>query len=66
VDLDTASQRWSGVMAESDATQFRNHAELCRAMAARAISEPEKESWLRLAADWIKLAEETDRRWPKS
>jgi hypothetical protein len=31
-------------------------------MAANAVSEPDKEGWLNLAAGWLRLAEEAERR----
>jgi hypothetical protein len=49
-------------MAETDAERFRQEAEECRALAASAKKVPDKEAWLRLAADWIKLAETADQR----
>jgi hypothetical protein len=42
---------------QSDADRFRQEAEECRQLAATAKSQPDKEAWLKLAADWIKLAE---------
>jgi hypothetical protein len=44
-----------------DADQYRQEAEECRKLAESAVSEPDKEAWLRLAADWIKLAEALSR-----
>ena len=44
-------------MTESDADRFRQEAEKCRKLAANAKTQPDKEARLRLAADWIKLAE---------
>ena len=43
-------------MTKSDADKFRKEAEECREQAAKAISELDKETWLRLATEWIKLA----------
>ena len=45
-----------------DAERFRQEAEERRHQAVKAIDQRDKEGWLRLAADWIKLAEEADRR----
>jgi len=45
-------------MIETDADRFRKQAEECRQLAAKAINEVDKQAWLRLAADWIKLAQE--------
>jgi hypothetical protein len=55
-------------MTETDAERFRKEAEECRRLAERSVSQPDKESWLRLASDWIKLAEAAEERrmkfWP--
>jgi hypothetical protein len=45
-----------------DADQYRREAEECRKLAESAVSEPDKEAWLRLAADWVKLAESAEQR----
>jgi hypothetical protein len=44
-------------MTETDAERFRQEAEECRKLAERSVSQLDKEAWLRLAADWIKLVE---------
>lgn len=44
-------------MGEEEADRYRNEAEECRRLAERAITQPDKEAWLRLAAEWMKLAE---------
>jgi hypothetical protein len=50
--------RWvSRMMSEEEADRYRVEAEECRRIAERAIKQPDKEAWLRLAADWMKLAE---------
>jgi hypothetical protein len=49
-------------MPDTGAQRFRNEAEKCRQQAAKAISPLDKEAWLRLAADWIKLAEAAEER----
>jgi hypothetical protein len=49
-------------MSETDAERFRQEAEECRTLAAIAKTAPDKEAWLRLAADWIKLAENAEQR----
>jgi len=51
-------------MTETDAEMFRKQAEECRQMAARAINPHDKEGWLKLAADWLKLAERAESRRP--
>jgi hypothetical protein len=45
-----------------DADQFRQEAEQCRQMAEGCVSQPDREAWLRLAADWVKLAESAEQR----
>ena len=45
-----------------DADRFRQEAEECRKLAESAVGEPDKEAWLRLAADWMKLAESAELR----
>jgi len=47
---------------ETDAERFREEAEECRMFAERSASQLDKEAWLRLAADWIKLAENAEQR----
>jgi len=49
-------------MAETDAERFRQEAEECRRFAERSASQIDKEAWLRLAGDWIKLAENAEQR----
>jgi hypothetical protein len=44
------------------ADRFRQEAEECRKLAERSASQLDKEAWLRLAADWIKLAENAEQR----
>ena len=41
---------------------YRREAEVCRQMAA-ATGGSQKEEWLRLSAEWIKLAKEADAMW---
>jgi hypothetical protein len=47
-------------MSKTDADRFRQQAEECRKLAERSASQLDKEAWLRLAADWIKLAENAE------
>ena len=42
-------------MSVSDVDRFRKEAEEARRQAERAISSLDKEEWLRVAAEWIKL-----------
>ena len=48
-------------MPEADARGFRKQAEECRQQAAKAISPLDKEVWLRVAEEWIKLAQSTEK-----
>ena len=45
----------------SDADDFRKQAEDARQMATRSLKQGDKAFWLRLAEDWIKLAQEADK-----
>jgi gluconate kinase len=45
----------------SDADEFRKQANDARQMAARSLKQEDKAFWLRLAEDWIKLAQEADK-----
>jgi hypothetical protein len=44
----------------TDADDFRKQAEEARQMAARSLKQEDKAFWLRLAEDWIKLAQQAD------
>jgi hypothetical protein len=46
---------------QTDAERFRKKAEECRDLAEKAMSPLDKEAWLRLAEDWLKLAREAER-----
>jgi hypothetical protein len=41
---------------EEEAAWFCKQADECREQAAKAISPLDKEAWLRVAGEWIKLA----------
>jgi len=45
----------------SDADDFRKQAEECRQLAAAAIKPADKAFWLRVAEDWLRLAQEADK-----
>jgi hypothetical protein len=47
-------------MANDDANRFREQAEECRQQAEKATSPLDKEAWLRVAGEWIKLAQAAD------
>jgi hypothetical protein len=44
------------------ANQYREVAEKCWRYAEQAVSSHDKESWLLLAAGWLKLAEDAEYR----
>jgi hypothetical protein len=48
-------------MGETDAERFRRESKECRELATNAINHVDKEAWLRLAADWTRLAEDAER-----
>ncbi len=50
-------------MADDEANRFRKQAEECRGQAAKAISPLDEEAWLRIAAEWIELAQSAERRY---
>ncbi len=41
----------------SEVDRFKSKAEQCRHAAAQTVSELDRSAWLRLAAEWEKLAE---------
>jgi hypothetical protein len=47
-------------MSNDDADRYRKQAEECRQQAEKAVSPLDKEAWLRVAAEWIKLAQSTE------
>jgi hypothetical protein len=49
-------------MSEAEAARFRQQAEECRQQAEKAISPLDKEAWLRVAGEWIKLAQSAEGR----
>ena len=49
-------------MPEDDARRFRKQAEECRQQAAKATSPLDEETLLRVAEDWIRLAQSTEER----
>jgi hypothetical protein len=46
----------------SDEERYRKQAEDCRQMAGKVISPLDKEAWLKLAGDWLRLADDADLR----
>jgi hypothetical protein len=51
-------------MHRDDAARFRKQAEESREQAAKAVSPLDKEAWLRLAEEWLKLAMTVEGRRP--
>jgi hypothetical protein len=49
-------------MTEIDLERLRKEAEECRQQAEKTVAPIDKEAWLRLAADWTKLAKDTGHR----
>jgi hypothetical protein len=45
---------------ETPAQKYRREAEECKLNAKRAMGAVDREAWLRLAADWMKLAESAE------
>jgi hypothetical protein len=43
-------------MSNHEAARFRQQAEDCRQQAAKTVSPLDKEAWLRVAEEWLKLA----------
>jgi hypothetical protein len=46
----------------SDLQKYRQQAEECRKMAEKVFSPLNKEAWLELAADWLRLVQIVERR----
>lgn len=44
-------------MSEADADRYRREAEECRQLAEQAVNPRDKEAWLRLASDWLRLVQ---------
>jgi hypothetical protein len=49
-------------MSYGDADRFRKQAEECVQQAEKSVSPIDKETWLRVAAEWIRLAQSADER----
>ena len=45
---------------EAPAQRYRRQAEECQLNAQRAIRAADRDAWLKLAADWTKLAESAE------
>jgi hypothetical protein len=46
----------------TDQERYRKMAEDCREQATKAVSPLDKEQWLKLAADWLLLAQSAEAR----
>ena len=59
-----AKSQQSGILAgmSDDAERFRKQAEEARQRAEKAMSPRDKEAWLKVAGEWIKLAQSVDDR----
>jgi hypothetical protein len=53
--------RYVRTVPETDAERFRQQAEECRQLAAESVSPLDREYWLGLAADWLKLAADAEK-----
>jgi hypothetical protein len=49
-------------MTDTEAARFRRQAQECVEQAERSISPIDKETWLRVAAEWLKLAQSAEDR----
>jgi hypothetical protein len=52
-------------MPDDDADRFRKQAEEAREQASKAVSPLDKEAWLRVVEEWLKLALSVEGRRPK-
>jgi hypothetical protein len=50
----------SPAMSSDDADRYRKQAEECRQQARKAVSPLDKEAWLRVAEEWLNLAQSTE------
>jgi hypothetical protein len=49
-------------MSEDDTDRYREQAEYCRLQAKNASSPKDQEAWLKIAGDWLQMAEDAERR----
>jgi hypothetical protein len=49
-------------MSKDEAARFRQQVEECLQQAEKAISPLDRETWLRIAKEWIKLAQSVERQ----
>jgi hypothetical protein len=50
------------MMSDENAARYRKQADEARQQAEKAISPIDKETWLKVAGEWIKLAQSIDDR----
>jgi len=59
----TERGRWEyWFMTEADVARYRREAEECRRRAAKTVDPVQKDSWHRMADEWLKLAQEAQDR----
>jgi len=59
--VEMPAKRASKGVPESRADHYRHEAEKCRKQADNAVRDDDKAAWLKMAADWQRLVESTDR-----
>jgi hypothetical protein len=61
----TLKEEYLAGTSHADIAASRAQAEECLEQAARSTSEIDKEAWLEMAARWIELIEDAERRGPR-
>jgi hypothetical protein len=49
-------------MSQGDIERYRKQAQECQEQAERAVNPLDKERWLRLAGEWVKMAQDAEAR----
>jgi len=62
VELIDGADRLEGRMPDLEIARYRARAKECHARAEHARNGLDKEAWLKLAAEWISLAADVERR----
>jgi hypothetical protein len=60
----TGGDDYLGCMSDADIARFRAQAKECQDQADRSIRAVDKEAWLRMANEWLRLAQDAERRRP--
>ena len=60
----TGGDNYLGCMSDADIARFRAQAKECQDQADRSIRAVDKEAWLRMANEWLRLAQDAERRRP--